>query len=198
MHWNASIGPDKWPIFGRFPTLFALKRPARHEKNTSNMADVRRWRHRVTSLQVLYNWEQTNEIALSWMTECRYFYYLQYMVHLTHNNTYYSHKYDVIPNWSFALPPRCASLRYSILKGDVFLLAQYIMLQKKGNWDFDLGQWDFKKRCYVCILQVERFNFSKEWLSYFNSYNFTDEVYGMYISYIATDLDMFWCMEVIG
>jgi hypothetical protein len=36
MHWNASIGPDKWPIFGRFLTLFALKRPARREKNTSN------------------------------------------------------------------------------------------------------------------------------------------------------------------
>jgi hypothetical protein len=54
MHWDVSIGPDKWPIFGRFPTLFPLKRPARPEKNTSNMADVGRWRHRVTSLQVLY------------------------------------------------------------------------------------------------------------------------------------------------
>jgi hypothetical protein len=30
MHWNVSIG--------RFLTLFPLKRPARHEKNTSNMA----------------------------------------------------------------------------------------------------------------------------------------------------------------
>jgi hypothetical protein len=40
MHWNVSIGPDKWPIFGRFLTLFPLKRPTRHEKNTSNMADV--------------------------------------------------------------------------------------------------------------------------------------------------------------
>jgi hypothetical protein len=26
---------DKWPIFGRFLTLFPLKRPARREKNTS-------------------------------------------------------------------------------------------------------------------------------------------------------------------
>jgi hypothetical protein len=32
IHWNASIGPDKWPIFGRFLTLFALKHPARREK----------------------------------------------------------------------------------------------------------------------------------------------------------------------
>jgi hypothetical protein len=38
MHWNVSIGPEKWPIFGRFLTLFPLKRPARREKNTSNMA----------------------------------------------------------------------------------------------------------------------------------------------------------------
>jgi hypothetical protein len=30
------------------------KRPALCDKNTSNMADIRRWRHRVTSLQVLY------------------------------------------------------------------------------------------------------------------------------------------------
>jgi hypothetical protein len=36
MHWNVSIGPDKWPVFGRFLMLFALKRPARREKNTSN------------------------------------------------------------------------------------------------------------------------------------------------------------------
>jgi hypothetical protein len=33
MHWNVSIGPEK---------LFPLKRPARREKNTSDMADVRR------------------------------------------------------------------------------------------------------------------------------------------------------------
>jgi hypothetical protein len=33
---------NKWPIFGRFLTLFPLKCPARREKNTSNMADVRR------------------------------------------------------------------------------------------------------------------------------------------------------------
>jgi hypothetical protein len=26
MHWNVSIGPDKWLIFGRFLTLFQLKR----------------------------------------------------------------------------------------------------------------------------------------------------------------------------
>jgi hypothetical protein len=32
MHWNVSIGPEKWPIFGRFLTLFPLKRPARCEK----------------------------------------------------------------------------------------------------------------------------------------------------------------------
>jgi hypothetical protein len=38
MHWNVSIGPEKWPIFGNFLTLFPLKRPARREKNTSNMA----------------------------------------------------------------------------------------------------------------------------------------------------------------
>jgi DNA modification methylase len=38
MHWNVSIGPEKWPIFGRFLTLFPLKLPAWHEKNTSNMA----------------------------------------------------------------------------------------------------------------------------------------------------------------
>jgi hypothetical protein len=38
MHWNVSIGPEKRPIFGRFLTLFSLKRPARCEKNTSNMA----------------------------------------------------------------------------------------------------------------------------------------------------------------
>jgi hypothetical protein len=37
-HWNVSIVPEKLPIFGRFPTLFPLKRPARREKNTSNMA----------------------------------------------------------------------------------------------------------------------------------------------------------------
>jgi hypothetical protein len=40
MHWNISIGPDKWPIFSRFLTLFLLKHPARREKNTSNMADI--------------------------------------------------------------------------------------------------------------------------------------------------------------
>jgi hypothetical protein len=38
MHWNVSIGPEIWPIFGRFLTLFQLKRPARREKNTFNMA----------------------------------------------------------------------------------------------------------------------------------------------------------------
>jgi hypothetical protein len=38
MHWNVSIGPEKWPIFGCFLTLFPLKRPAWCEKNTSNMA----------------------------------------------------------------------------------------------------------------------------------------------------------------
>jgi hypothetical protein len=36
MHWNVSIDPEKWPIFGRFLTLFPLKRPARREQNTSN------------------------------------------------------------------------------------------------------------------------------------------------------------------
>jgi hypothetical protein len=38
MHWNVSIGPEKWPIFGRFLTLFPLKHHARREENTSNMA----------------------------------------------------------------------------------------------------------------------------------------------------------------
>jgi hypothetical protein len=38
MHWNLSIGPETWPIFGRFLTLFPLKHPVRREKNTSNMA----------------------------------------------------------------------------------------------------------------------------------------------------------------
>jgi hypothetical protein len=37
MHWIASIGPDKWPIFGRFLALFAL-----NTSNMSNMVDVRR------------------------------------------------------------------------------------------------------------------------------------------------------------
>jgi hypothetical protein len=38
MHWKLSIGPEKWPIFGRFLTLFPLiKRPVRRKKNTSNM-----------------------------------------------------------------------------------------------------------------------------------------------------------------
>jgi hypothetical protein len=46
-HWQMAY-------FGHFLTLFQLKRPAQREKNTSNMADVRRWRHHVTSLQVLY------------------------------------------------------------------------------------------------------------------------------------------------
>jgi hypothetical protein len=32
MHWNVSIGPEKWPIFGRFLTLFQLKRPVRRNK----------------------------------------------------------------------------------------------------------------------------------------------------------------------
>jgi hypothetical protein len=40
MHWNVSIGPEKWPIFGRFLTLFPLKRPVRRKKNTSNMAAI--------------------------------------------------------------------------------------------------------------------------------------------------------------
>jgi hypothetical protein len=57
-YFSGSHGCITWPwqmgFFGRFLTLFALKRPAWREKNTSNMADVRRWRHRVTSLQVLY------------------------------------------------------------------------------------------------------------------------------------------------
>jgi hypothetical protein len=32
MHWNVSIGPENWPIFGSFLTLFPLKRPALREK----------------------------------------------------------------------------------------------------------------------------------------------------------------------
>jgi hypothetical protein len=35
MHWNLSIGPEKWPIFGHFLT-FKTSRAA--QKNTSNMA----------------------------------------------------------------------------------------------------------------------------------------------------------------
>jgi hypothetical protein len=31
MHWNVYIGPEKWQIFGRFLTLFPLKRPARRK-----------------------------------------------------------------------------------------------------------------------------------------------------------------------
>jgi hypothetical protein len=59
MHWNVSIDADKWPIFGRFLTLFPLKRPARCKKippiwRTSVddvMDDVTcRWRH----VQVLH------------------------------------------------------------------------------------------------------------------------------------------------
>jgi hypothetical protein len=38
MHFNVSIGPEKWPFFDRFLTLFPLKRRARREQNTSNMA----------------------------------------------------------------------------------------------------------------------------------------------------------------
>jgi hypothetical protein len=38
MHWNVFIGPEKWPISSRFLTFFPLKRLARREKNTSNMA----------------------------------------------------------------------------------------------------------------------------------------------------------------
>jgi hypothetical protein len=38
MHWNVSIGPEKFLILCRFLTLFPLKRPAWREKNTSNMA----------------------------------------------------------------------------------------------------------------------------------------------------------------
>jgi hypothetical protein len=30
MHWNISIGPEQWPIFGRFLMLFPLKHPAQH------------------------------------------------------------------------------------------------------------------------------------------------------------------------
>jgi hypothetical protein len=37
MHWIVSIGPEKWPVFVHFLTLFPLKRPAWREKNTSNM-----------------------------------------------------------------------------------------------------------------------------------------------------------------
>jgi hypothetical protein len=32
MHWNVSIGPEKWPIFGRFLTLFPFKHPVRRKK----------------------------------------------------------------------------------------------------------------------------------------------------------------------
>jgi hypothetical protein len=51
MHWNVSIGPEKWPIFGRFLKLFPLKvkHPAQHKK----IPPIWRWPS-VTSLQVLY------------------------------------------------------------------------------------------------------------------------------------------------
>jgi hypothetical protein len=29
MHWNVSIGPEKWPIFGRFLTLLPLLKTTR-------------------------------------------------------------------------------------------------------------------------------------------------------------------------
>jgi hypothetical protein len=32
IHWNVSIDPEKWPISGRFLTLFPLKRPVRAKK----------------------------------------------------------------------------------------------------------------------------------------------------------------------
>jgi hypothetical protein len=41
MHWTVSIGPEKWPIFGRFLTLFLLKRPTRRENNmAATVGDV--------------------------------------------------------------------------------------------------------------------------------------------------------------
>jgi hypothetical protein len=41
MHWKVSIGPEKWPIFGRFQTLFPLKHPARREKIPPTWRDHR-------------------------------------------------------------------------------------------------------------------------------------------------------------
>jgi hypothetical protein len=46
--------PRQMAYFRPFSNVISIKTSARREKNTSNMADVRRWRHRVTSLQVLY------------------------------------------------------------------------------------------------------------------------------------------------
>jgi hypothetical protein len=45
--------PWQMAYFRPLSNVISIKRPARREKNTSNMADGRRWRHRVTSLQVL-------------------------------------------------------------------------------------------------------------------------------------------------
>jgi hypothetical protein len=54
MHWNVSIGPDKWPILGRFLTLFSLKRPARREKIPpiwrTSVNDVIAWHHCKSSI----------------------------------------------------------------------------------------------------------------------------------------------------
>jgi hypothetical protein len=47
--------PWQMAYFRPFSNVISIKTSrAAREKNTSNMADVRRWRHRVTSLQVLY------------------------------------------------------------------------------------------------------------------------------------------------
>jgi hypothetical protein len=63
--------PWQWPIFVHFLTLFPLKRPERRERNTSNMADVRRWTHRVTSLQVLYTWLTWRQTSLQCTVQCQ-------------------------------------------------------------------------------------------------------------------------------
>jgi hypothetical protein len=62
MHWNVSIGPDKWPIFGRFLTLFPLKHPARREK----IPPI--WQ---TSLQVLYKSEEYKGVCDILQATCR-------------------------------------------------------------------------------------------------------------------------------
>jgi hypothetical protein len=49
-----SYRPWQMAYFRPFSNIISIKTSRAARKNTSNMADVRQWRHRVTSLQVLY------------------------------------------------------------------------------------------------------------------------------------------------
>jgi hypothetical protein len=74
MLWNVSIGPEKWPIFGRFLTLFQLKRSARREKNTSNMAaTVGDVMDDVTCKSSIASLHQTTDLTTGYIAEraCR-------------------------------------------------------------------------------------------------------------------------------